>query len=91
LREILACSFRGPRCEFAGERFVVRDLPNLPPTVQRPGRPIHVGGAGERYTLPLVARHADVWNCPTYALARRRFAGPAGVSMPADPSARRTT
>src|SRR5262249_61625660 len=25
-------------------------------------------GAGERRTLPLVARHADVWNCPTYAL-----------------------
>ena len=26
-------------------------------------------GRGERRTLPLVARHADVWNCPTYALA----------------------
>src|SRR5262249_60382330 len=31
--------------------------------------PIHVGGAGEKRTLPVVARHADVWNCPTYALA----------------------
>ena len=30
---------------------------------------MHVGGAGERLTLPLVARFADVWNCPTYALA----------------------
>jgi alkanesulfonate monooxygenase SsuD/methylene tetrahydromethanopterin reductase-like flavin-dependent oxidoreductase (luciferase family) len=37
--------------------------------VQRPHPPIHVGGAGERRTVPLVARHADVWNCPTYALA----------------------
>src|SRR5262249_38103695 len=37
--------------------------------VQQPRPPIHVGGAGERRTLPLVARYADVWNCPTYALA----------------------
>ena len=37
--------------------------------MQRPHPPIHVGGAGEKRTLPLVARHADVWNCPTYALA----------------------
>ena len=30
---------------------------------------ITIGGGGERRTLPLVARHADVWNCPTYSLA----------------------
>jgi alkanesulfonate monooxygenase SsuD/methylene tetrahydromethanopterin reductase-like flavin-dependent oxidoreductase (luciferase family) len=28
-----------------------------------------LGGAGDR-TLDLVARHADVWNCPTYFLPR---------------------
>jgi alkanesulfonate monooxygenase SsuD/methylene tetrahydromethanopterin reductase-like flavin-dependent oxidoreductase (luciferase family) len=38
--------------------------------VQQPGPPIHIGGAGPRYTLPLVARYADVWNVPTYALDR---------------------
>jgi alkanesulfonate monooxygenase SsuD/methylene tetrahydromethanopterin reductase-like flavin-dependent oxidoreductase (luciferase family) len=27
-----------------------------------------VGGVGEKHTLPLVARYADVWNVPTYAL-----------------------
>ena len=27
-----------------------------------------MGGVGEKYTLPLVARYADVWNVPTYAL-----------------------
>lgn len=37
--------------------------------MQRPHPPIHIGGAGDKRTLPLVARHADVWNCPTYALA----------------------
>jgi hypothetical protein len=41
---------------------------SLPRPVQRPHPPIHVGGAGEKRTLPIVARHADVWNCPTYAL-----------------------
>jgi alkanesulfonate monooxygenase SsuD/methylene tetrahydromethanopterin reductase-like flavin-dependent oxidoreductase (luciferase family) len=29
-----------------------------------------VGGSGEKYTLPLVARYADVWNVPTYALGQ---------------------
>jgi len=67
--EIVTRAMAGPRCDFTGERFVVRDLPNLPPPVQRPRPPLHVGGAGERFTLPLVARFADVWNCPTYALA----------------------
>lgn len=67
--EILTRAFVGPRCTFEGERFVVRDLPNVPSPLQRPRPPIHVGGAGARFTLPLVARFADVWNCPTYALA----------------------
>jgi alkanesulfonate monooxygenase SsuD/methylene tetrahydromethanopterin reductase-like flavin-dependent oxidoreductase (luciferase family) len=56
------------RAMFAGEGSV----PNLPPPVQsvggRPGPPIHIGGANERHTLPIVARHADVWNCPASAL-----------------------
>lgn len=34
--------------------------------------PIVVGGVGEKYTLPLVARYADVWNVPTYALGELR-------------------
>jgi alkanesulfonate monooxygenase SsuD/methylene tetrahydromethanopterin reductase-like flavin-dependent oxidoreductase (luciferase family) len=53
---------------FRGEHYMLEAAPSLPRPVQRPHPPIHVGGAGERRTLPLVARHADVWNCPTYAL-----------------------
>ena len=34
--------------------------------------PIIVGGVGEKFTLPLVARYADIWNVPTYALGRPR-------------------
>ena len=54
---------------FDGRYYRLREAPSLPRPIQRPRPPIHVGGAGERRTLPLVARHADVWNCPTYALA----------------------
>ncbi len=54
---------------FTGRHYQLDAAPSLPRPLQRPHPPIHVGGAGERRTLPLVARHADVWNCPTYALA----------------------
>jgi alkanesulfonate monooxygenase SsuD/methylene tetrahydromethanopterin reductase-like flavin-dependent oxidoreductase (luciferase family) len=53
---------------YEGEHYQVRDLPFRPGPVQRPYPPIHVGGMGQRYTLPLVAQYADVWNVPTYGL-----------------------
>lgn len=57
-------------CSFAGEHYVVDALPCLPRPVQQPRPPVHIGGMGERHTLPLVARFADVWNVPTYGLDR---------------------
>jgi alkanesulfonate monooxygenase SsuD/methylene tetrahydromethanopterin reductase-like flavin-dependent oxidoreductase (luciferase family) len=66
--EVIARLFAEERPSFAGRHYALHEAPSLPRPVQRPRPPIHVGGAGERYTLPLVARHADVWNCPTYAL-----------------------
>jgi alkanesulfonate monooxygenase SsuD/methylene tetrahydromethanopterin reductase-like flavin-dependent oxidoreductase (luciferase family) len=42
--------------------------------VQKPHPPILIGGAGEKLILPIVARHANIWNCPNNhatALARR--------------------
>ncbi|HLX88806.1 MAG TPA: LLM class flavin-dependent oxidoreductase [Acidimicrobiales bacterium] len=68
--EIVTRMFSGERTTFAGRHYQVRDLANRPPPVQQPRPPIHVGGVGERHTLPLVARFADVWNVPTYALDR---------------------
>ncbi len=65
--EIITGMFASPATTFRGEHYQVHDLPNVPGPVQQPRPPIHVGGAGERYTLPLVARYADVWNLPTYA------------------------
>lgn len=56
--------------DFAGEHYALDGLPSLPAPVQQPRPPIHVGGISEKHTLPLVARYADVWNVPTYALDR---------------------
>jgi len=66
--QILRQAFANESIDFTGEHFVVKDMPIKPGPVQRPGPPIVVGGVGENYTLPLVARYADIWNVPTYAL-----------------------
>jgi alkanesulfonate monooxygenase SsuD/methylene tetrahydromethanopterin reductase-like flavin-dependent oxidoreductase (luciferase family) len=66
--EILSQAFGAGTVDFAGEHYTVRDMPIRPRAVQQPRPPIVVGGVGEKYTLPLVARYADVWNVPTYAL-----------------------
>jgi alkanesulfonate monooxygenase SsuD/methylene tetrahydromethanopterin reductase-like flavin-dependent oxidoreductase (luciferase family) len=67
--EVVTRLLRSDRASFDGEYYRLREAVNRPPPVQKPAPPIWVGGAGERYTLPLVARYADGWNCPTYALA----------------------
>ncbi len=66
--EILTQAFANQIVDFEGSHYAVRDMPIVPGPVQRPRPPIVVGGVGEKYTLPLVARFADVWNVPTYAL-----------------------
>ncbi len=68
--EILTRMFTGQSTTFSGRHYAVDDLPNLPPPLQSPRPPIHIGGIGPRRTMPLVARYADVWNVPTYGLAR---------------------
>lgn len=66
--EILTRMFAEETTTFDGKHYSVRDMPSLPRPVQQPRPPIHIGGAGEQRTLPLVAKYADVWNVPTYAL-----------------------
>lgn len=67
--EIITRMFTEERTTFEGRHYTVRDLPNVPQPVQRPRPPIHIGGAGPKFTMPLVARYADVWNVPTYGLS----------------------
>jgi alkanesulfonate monooxygenase SsuD/methylene tetrahydromethanopterin reductase-like flavin-dependent oxidoreductase (luciferase family) len=66
--EILTQAFDTGTVDFTGEHYAIRDMPIRPGPFQQPRPPIVVGGVGEKYTLPLVARYADVWNVPTYAL-----------------------
>lgn len=64
---VLRSLFTQERTTFAGEHYTLRDVASAPKPPRRP--PVVLGGAGDR-TLDLVARHADVWNCPTYFLPR---------------------
>lgn len=47
---------------FEGKHYSIRDAYNDPPPVQQPRPPIVIGGSGERATLKLVARYADMCN-----------------------------
>jgi len=67
--QILDLMFSGEELDFDGELFTLRGAVGRP----RPTSgtvPVHLGGAGEQLTLPLVAKHADWWNCPSYAVDR---------------------
>jgi alkanesulfonate monooxygenase SsuD/methylene tetrahydromethanopterin reductase-like flavin-dependent oxidoreductase (luciferase family) len=56
------------RSTFEGRHYQLAEAPTALFPVQKPHPRITIGGGGERRTMPLVARHADVWNCPTYSL-----------------------
>ncbi|MEV0766773.1 LLM class flavin-dependent oxidoreductase [Nocardia salmonicida] len=68
--EILESMFTGRRFDYMGKHFRLRGASGLPVPAQ--GRiPIHIGGGGRTLTMPLVAEHADWWNC--VAAARERM------------------
>jgi alkanesulfonate monooxygenase SsuD/methylene tetrahydromethanopterin reductase-like flavin-dependent oxidoreductase (luciferase family) len=60
--------FSGEPTDFDGNQVRLEGFTARPRPLQLPHPPVHLGGVGPRYTLPLVARHADVWSVPTYAL-----------------------
>jgi alkanesulfonate monooxygenase SsuD/methylene tetrahydromethanopterin reductase-like flavin-dependent oxidoreductase (luciferase family) len=82
--EILNRMFTGQPFSFRGRYFTLDDAVGLPtPTFGRV--PIHIGGAGQKLTMPLVRRYADWWNCPSYAaddlIHIRSQAGSAKISV----------
>jgi F420-dependent oxidoreductase-like protein len=50
------------RSDFAGRYYQLADAPLDPKPVQTPHPELMIGGAGERITLRIVARHANHWN-----------------------------
>ena len=53
-----------PTASHAGKYYSLVDAPFVPKPVQQPMPPIMIGGVGEKLTLPIVARYAQMWNAP---------------------------
>jgi alkanesulfonate monooxygenase SsuD/methylene tetrahydromethanopterin reductase-like flavin-dependent oxidoreductase (luciferase family) len=82
--EILELMFSGEPFDYEGSHFRLSGALGRPRPIR--GRvPVHIGGAGQRLTLPLAARFADWWNCPSYAVERlpelRSQVGQARISV----------
>ncbi|MFI0350076.1 LLM class flavin-dependent oxidoreductase [Actinomadura sp. 9N407] len=82
--DLLRLLWTGEPVDFDGEHWTLRGAVCRPRPVT--GRvPIHIGGAGPRLTMPLVADRADWWNCPSSATGRlarlRPLAGSARISV----------
>ena len=52
-----------PRVDFQGKHYTMTDAMCQPRPVQQPHPTLWVGGAGEKRTMRVIARHADGWNC----------------------------
>jgi alkanesulfonate monooxygenase SsuD/methylene tetrahydromethanopterin reductase-like flavin-dependent oxidoreductase (luciferase family) len=81
--QVVEALFTGQPVDFAGEFFTLHGA-QLSPRPLAGRIPVVIGGGGARLTMPLVARYADWWNCPSYATGRldqlRPLAGPARIS-----------
>jgi F420-dependent oxidoreductase-like protein len=62
--QVMKLLFTQERSTFEGTRYALHDAIANPKPVQKPHPPFWIGGRGERKTLRVIARHADVWNAP---------------------------
>lgn len=60
--EILDLLWTDSDVDYTGEYYRLESAVCRPPPRQTPRPPIAVGGGGEKYTLAVVASHADSWN-----------------------------
>jgi F420-dependent oxidoreductase-like protein len=59
--QILELLWSEPAVFFNGRHYRLTEAVANPKSLQRPHPPLWVAGSGERYSLRVVARHADVW------------------------------
>lgn len=64
LQLITALWSANPTASFSGKYYTLVDVPFEPKPLQQPHPPILIGGIGEKRTLPLVAKYANMWNIP---------------------------
>src|SRR5215470_1132335 len=60
--EVIRSLWTNRRANFNGRYYQLSDAPLEPKPIQKPHPEWMIGGAGERVTLRIVARHADHWN-----------------------------
>src|SRR5262249_47882582 len=60
--EVGEALFTQDKATFPGQDYQLKDEPWAQRPVQPPHPPILIGGMGPKVVLPLVARHADIWN-----------------------------
>jgi alkanesulfonate monooxygenase SsuD/methylene tetrahydromethanopterin reductase-like flavin-dependent oxidoreductase (luciferase family) len=60
--EVVKRLFTGEVVSYEGAQVSLQDAQVRPLPVQRPHPPIWIGGTGPKRTMPIVAKHADVWH-----------------------------
>jgi F420-dependent oxidoreductase-like protein len=63
---VLTGLFENDTTDFSGRYFTLKNAALNPKGPQTPHPPICIGGAGEKRTLPLVAKYAQHWNFPGF-------------------------
>ena len=57
----------GEEVSYQGKYYQLKGAIARPPPIQSP-LPIHVGGAGKKFTLPWASQLGSWWNCPSYGV-----------------------
>jgi F420-dependent oxidoreductase-like protein len=62
--QVIRAPWTQKEANFTGRYYQLSKAPFFPKPAQKPHPPITIGGQGEKWTLPLVARYADKWSIP---------------------------